>query len=455
MRPSLVTVLSLTGFVAALLIRVVPGGLQGAIDYDEGVYLSGAMALANGRFPWRDFVFLHPPGILLWLAPVTLAGPKVAFFAARALTACLGALNVVLVGRIVRGWAGVCAALFFATWWETVITDRGVFLEPLMNSAGLGALALVTLLAPSPRRTVFAGVLCAMAVAMKLWGGVWCLLVFIAAERGTRKLLVLSAVLTFALLVGPFLALAPADAWHELVRVHSLRPPDGDLERFPRLREMFVVRTLDVTVLLGLSLPFLVLGTRRRLGLGALLATLLVVASFLAAAAWWNQYDAALAPFVVLTLGVGLHGAFERLSGRGRLVLGAVVLALGARHLPKAWERPPRQDPVPAFRADTCAFSNAELIVAGRWPALVAPVLVDSYGQSLSDSAREGRFQTIGEAFSSEAAQVTLRRQLPQCRFVFTGWRGDWQLNAASKDWLAREFTVVEPGLFARNALTP
>lgn len=437
-------------FLGALLIRVVPGALQGAVDYDEGVYLSGAMALAHGRFPWRDFVFLHPPGILAWLAPFTWLAPKTALLVARAVTACVGALNVVLVARIVRGWAGVCAALFFATWWETVLTDRGVFLEPLMNAAGLGALALVSLPATT-RRAVLAGVLCAASVALKLWGGVWCLLVLLVAARESRRVLVLSAVVTFALVVGPFLALAPREAWHELVVVHALRPPDGDLARLPRLLEMYVVRSLDVTILLVLSLPLVILGSRRRLGLASLFAMALVVTSFLAAAAWWNQYDAALAPFIVLTLGAGLAGGFERLSGRVRVLAIAVVLGLGARHLPKAWERPPRQEPVPALGDAPCAFSNAEVLVADRWPALIAPPLIDSYGQALADAAREGRFETIGEAFASQTAQTSFRRQLVQCGEVFAGWRGDWHLDAVSKAALGQQFVEAAPGVWRRR----
>jgi hypothetical protein len=449
----LLTSVTLLGFLAALAIRVVPGLLGGAVDYDEGVYLSGAWALTQGRLPWRDFVFLHPPGVLLWLAPLTLAGPKLALLLARLLTALLGALNVVLVGRVVRGWAGVCAALFFATWWETVITDRGVFLEPLMNAAGLGALALVSSTRPlTSRRAVLAGVLCAASMAVKLWGGVWCLLVFLVAERSARRPLVLAAVTTFAVVVAPFVAFAPADAVRELFTVHSLRPPDGDLERAVRLREMFVSRSLDVTVLLGLSLPLLFFGgERRRLGLAALTASGIVVAAFLSASAWWNQYDAALAPFLVLTLGAGLHGAFARLHARPRvvLVLALVVLGLGSLHLPLAWRRPEKPEAVPVLPEGTCSFSSADAIVAGRWPPLIAPMLVDSYGQGLVDASSAGRFPTVNEAFVSEAAQRTFRLQLPQCRHLLLGWRGDWHLNAETKAWLDRHFEATAPGLFS------
>ena len=103
MRRHLPLALTIGGFVAALLIRVLPRGLSGAVDYDEGVYIEAAWALRHGFLPWRDFVFVHPPGILLWLAPLTVGGPKLALLLGRLGSALAGATNVVLAGRLVGG----------------------------------------------------------------------------------------------------------------------------------------------------------------------------------------------------------------------------------------------------------------------------------------------------------------------------------------------------------------
>ena len=35
------------------------------MDYDEGVYSSAAPLLLRGDLPYRDFIFVHPPGSLL------------------------------------------------------------------------------------------------------------------------------------------------------------------------------------------------------------------------------------------------------------------------------------------------------------------------------------------------------------------------------------------------------
>ena len=53
----------------ALAVRRVPvlrgGGLFGTMAYDDGVYFGSAIALLDGRVPYRDFLLLHPPGILV------------------------------------------------------------------------------------------------------------------------------------------------------------------------------------------------------------------------------------------------------------------------------------------------------------------------------------------------------------------------------------------------------
>ena len=37
--------------------------------YDDGVYLGTAIRLVHGVFPYRDYAFVHPPGIALLLTP--------------------------------------------------------------------------------------------------------------------------------------------------------------------------------------------------------------------------------------------------------------------------------------------------------------------------------------------------------------------------------------------------
>jgi hypothetical protein len=40
-------------------------GLTGFTNYDDGVNFGGALGLVHGELPYRDFLWLHPPGIEL------------------------------------------------------------------------------------------------------------------------------------------------------------------------------------------------------------------------------------------------------------------------------------------------------------------------------------------------------------------------------------------------------
>ena len=60
--------------VGAWVLRVLPffnrhGAFGYPVDYDEGVYFSASALLFRGELPYRDFVFVHPPGALLLWAP--------------------------------------------------------------------------------------------------------------------------------------------------------------------------------------------------------------------------------------------------------------------------------------------------------------------------------------------------------------------------------------------------
>jgi hypothetical protein len=64
---------------AAWMLRFLPftvaGGVFGyPIDYAEGVYYTASALFFQGQWPYKDFVFVHPPGsVLLWW-PASMAG---------------------------------------------------------------------------------------------------------------------------------------------------------------------------------------------------------------------------------------------------------------------------------------------------------------------------------------------------------------------------------------------
>jgi alpha-1,2-mannosyltransferase len=83
------------------------GGPKGFFGrYDDGVYYSGAVALLSGRMPYRDFVLLHPPGVLLASAPFAEIGrlthDSTGLASARVAWMGIGALIAVLIMVVTR-----------------------------------------------------------------------------------------------------------------------------------------------------------------------------------------------------------------------------------------------------------------------------------------------------------------------------------------------------------------
>jgi len=93
--------------VPAFLCRIIPvlpgGGLFGVDTYDPSVYSTATVGLFTGCLPYRDFLLLHPPGILLVLQPFAalgaLVGDPVAMATARVGFMVLGVVSTLLVYR--------------------------------------------------------------------------------------------------------------------------------------------------------------------------------------------------------------------------------------------------------------------------------------------------------------------------------------------------------------------
>jgi alpha-1,2-mannosyltransferase len=98
--------------LAVFLVAVVPrlgfvlhgGGLGGTYMYDPGVYYTASTALLNGRLPYRDYVLLHPPGVVLALTPFAAAGQAFSDHAGFILATlgfiAIGSINAVLVRSV-------------------------------------------------------------------------------------------------------------------------------------------------------------------------------------------------------------------------------------------------------------------------------------------------------------------------------------------------------------------
>lgn len=213
------------------------GGLHTVNQYDVSVYFGSAIGLLHGRIPYRDFLFLHPPGITLALVPfaglASLVGEANALIAGRFVWMGLGALNAVLVGRILRPLGlppAVFGGLFYAVFYPAVGNEQSTRLETLATTCLLGALLLLAG-APRPRSVALAGVLLGAAATLKIWGVVPLVVVagFLLISAGVRQAAIFaaSAAATVAAICLPFVLAAPVEMWRYVV-IDQLGRPDAD-----------------------------------------------------------------------------------------------------------------------------------------------------------------------------------------------------------------------------------
>jgi hypothetical protein len=249
----LVGVLAVAGLALwARLAAVARAGGPAAMSqgYDDGVYFSAAEALAFGRMPYRDFVLLHPPGIVVaalpfgWVARLT--DDPTGMAAARVAWACVGAANAALVTVTARR-AGIVAAVtagaLYAVWPPAVRYETSTYLEPLGSLVVLACLALLSVrsVRTRPRLQVVAGLALGLAPVVKIWGVVplvvvlgW-VLVTLGARPASRVLAGAAASATVVCL--PFFVSAPGAMWRMVVTDQLGRgsTSEGAVERLQRV----------------------------------------------------------------------------------------------------------------------------------------------------------------------------------------------------------------------------
>ncbi|WP_375475865.1 hypothetical protein [uncultured Jatrophihabitans sp.] len=206
-----------------------PGRFAGNFGYDASVYYTAADALIHGRLPYRDFLLLHPPGLMLVLTPFAglgqLVGDHAAFMTANAAFCLLAGVNALLVVLIARRmglgqFAAVLGGLFYGVWFGSIIAEGSIRLEPMGNFALL--LGLLALTGERGRRAlVLGGVAVAVAASVKIWWIVPALLVlgwqFFVRPRQAALAALAGAAATFLVVDGPFFLAAPRAMWRMLV----------------------------------------------------------------------------------------------------------------------------------------------------------------------------------------------------------------------------------------------
>lgn len=479
-----VAVLALVALGLRLFPFVRAGGFWAyPVDYDEGVYFSAAAYWLEGTWPYRDFVFVHPPGQLVFLAVSSAwtkgwLGVSGAFGLARLVAVLLGTVTTVLVARVASRWspwAGVFAAAVYATYPEIVQVERGPFIEPLLNLVCvLGALLVLRACeAPGRGRIVAAGVLGGVALAVKVWAGLWLVAgawALVAAVSGSSTVAPGRAVtparaLTWYLgaaaatalaLVLPFALRAPSEFVTQVGLFHAWRPPDGLTSRLARVEQLVSVRHL--------ASPLFALGvlglcaTRRAWSPVARLAGAawaLTVVAFFASAAWWSQYNAhlvvseALLAAGVFSFGPRRGGVVEAGPGRpplGLVLVGVASLALSVGHAIKRGLVSPPEMPLGArgllrdFPGCVFSFEPGWALEADRLPAKATGPLIDPYAHQLLSVLRDGRrFTDAQAAFDASEVPAAVRA----CDVVLGSER---QRRQAADDKLSATHELVDDG---------
>ncbi len=320
--------LALLAFVVRLLPVLLHGGLGFIGRYDDGVYYAAADALSFGRVPYRQFILLHPPGIMLVLLPFAalgrittdLAGVEVARLAFMA----LGAANTVLVAVIARRWgrpAMLVAGLVYACWQPAVFAEQSTFLEPVGGLLVL--LALYRLIKtdgpPTARAELVSGLCLGGAALVKIWY-VAPLATIVAWQllrrqpKSAARLLVAS-VGTVAAVVVPF-AIAAGHPMNQMVLRDQLFRPIAVPARSARFASLLGVGSLTgndvqlrhLLVVLLSALLVVVFGaaitdraTRPLFAILAVNATVLIVSPV-----YLRHYAAFIAGPAALLVGVGV-----------------------------------------------------------------------------------------------------------------------------------------------------
>lgn len=470
-------------FLIAFLMRLLPvlrgAGLLGRGPYDDGVHYGAALALANGEWPYRDFLFLQPPGVVVVLLPFAALGAArydgLGFEVARVFWMLLGACSAVLVARLLRG-VGVLAAIaggtFYAVYYPGLYVERTLFVECLGNACLIAALLL---LVPRAGRTegiwryLAAGALLGFAVGSKLWGIVIALVVigwvgFTRRWRAAGLLVVMTAAVGAAVCL-PFFVRAPVRMWLMVVRDQLKRPVSGGgvLKRLPAIVGLGGSPATWVTV--SILAGFLLLaGLAWRVAALRIASVLLItlVIMLLVTPSFFFHYAGVLAVPLALVVGSATQVLAAALGRHLRpaygivgLVAGVAIAALAATPLrtPYGSVFPTRQLAGPVARLAGCLSADDPLVlvkldVFSRNVRRACPVVIDlgGYSYHLSPGVaiprrRDQAFQDFALRYLSSgsaclvvrfAADTTLSRQT---RRVIASWP---ELAAAGRYALRR-----------------
>lgn len=198
---------------------------SGTYDADEFVLLGLSQSFAHGAVPYRDFMFFHPPGMLVLLRGVQ---PAIALWwpSARVLTLLADTGTAVLTWRIAlvlyERRTALIAGLLYGASPLALVSGVRVGQDPLITLLGLAGLALL-LTGQSHRRAALAGVCLALAIWIKYPALLFLPIYLLASPRRTPAI-ILSTGLASVFLFAPFASTGHA-LFQQTVQWQRTRPP--------------------------------------------------------------------------------------------------------------------------------------------------------------------------------------------------------------------------------------
>ena len=345
--PAALAAVGVLAVVVRVRLLVQSGGLDGSDGYDDGVYYAAADALVHGRLPYRDVLLLQPPGAILALAPFAWLGSltqdPVGVITARLCFIGVGGLNAALSMRIGRRFgraAAVLAGVGYAVFLPAAYSERSSLLEPLGTCGLLLAVLLADDAARRPRLGMaVAGAAAGVAIGMRIWYVVP--VAVIAAVHGRSAIRFgIGAAATATAIYLPFLLASPAALLREVVLDQLGRP------RMTGVPPMRRLSTLLGALPLHLPQPWSTLLSPNKVGavllLGLLaccaatltlrgarlfpLAALAGTAVLLASPSFFLHYAALTAPWIVLTVAIGVSRVLSVVRSLPRRALIAALL---------------------------------------------------------------------------------------------------------------------------------
>ena len=306
------------------------GYLLGVTEYDDGVYFGGAVRLIHGTVPYKDFITVQPPGVMLLMSPVAaLAGPlgtAKALAIGRILTACAGAGGVTLTGLAIRHRGVLPVAVaggFLAVYPDGAYAAHTVLIEPwlvLFCLAGTLAVMDGDHLAGRWQRLGAGGIAFGFAGVCKAWAVFPVLVLLAGMARTPRRALVFlgGVVAGFVLPVLPFAVLAPHAFYNQVLVAQWSRTDDVRVSLWIRLASMMgfshgpnlphavLVAAVFATAAAGAGASLWATVASRRLPPAletfALFTTALVAIAFLVPNDYYYHYAAFLGPFLALAV---------------------------------------------------------------------------------------------------------------------------------------------------------